>query len=225
VRQPLPRAIALLSGGEELRPEVVHEIADELNVKGFDVVASLEGLLSYRVVPNFRVLGPRLGRQLPRVKDLLNGVDGSAVRRTLDDEGVVTLDVDGSIVTLGPDDVEIRAEQHEDLTLAQDGPHAVALDLTLDDELRAEGLARELIRVCNDLRKASGFALADRITVALGAPARIVAAARRHSEWIAAEVLATQFEVHDRAVDAGPANATVDGEPVLVELTLAEVSA
>ncbi len=54
VRQPLPRAIALLTAGETLRDEVVREIADELNVKGFDVVASLEGLLSYRVVPNFR---------------------------------------------------------------------------------------------------------------------------------------------------------------------------
>jgi isoleucyl-tRNA synthetase len=120
-------------------------------------------------------------------------------------------------VTLAPGDVEIRAEQHEDLTLAQDGPHAVALDLTLDDDLRAEGLARELIRALNDLRRATGFALADRITVKLCAPPRIVAAARRHSEWIAAEVLATHFEVVEEDVPEGDANATIDGEPVRAE--------
>ncbi|HYL53227.1 MAG TPA: DUF5915 domain-containing protein, partial [Acidimicrobiia bacterium] len=217
VRQPLPRAIALMTAGEQLRDEVVREIADELNVKHFEVVASLEGLLSYRVVPNFRALGPRLGKLAPRVKELLEHVDGSVVRRAFDEQGSYTLDVDGTSVALAPDDVEIRAEQHEDLTLAQDGPHAVALDLTLDDDLRAEGLARELIRALNDLRKSNGFALADRITVKLRAPARIAAAANAHHPWIQAEVLAIDFEVDEGAVP-GAGNAVVDGEPVHAEL-------
>jgi isoleucyl-tRNA synthetase len=218
VRQPLRRAIALMTAGEHLRDEVVHEIADELNVKGFDVVASLEGLLSYHVVPNFRALGPRLGKRVPRVKELLAGVDGSEVRRAFDEKGGYTLDVDGDTVTLAPDEVEIRAEQHEDLTLAQDGPHAVALDLQLDDDLRAEGLARELIRALNDLRKTNGFALADRIKVKLRAPERIAHAAKTHQDWIAAEVLATGFEIAEGNGVADPSNATVDGERVHAEL-------
>ncbi len=218
VRQPLPRAIALMTAGEQLREEVVHEIADELNVKRFEVVASLEGLLSYRVVPNFKALGPRLGKSVPRVKELLEHVDGSVVRRAFDEGGSYTLDVDGASVTLAPGDVEIRAEQHEDLTLAQDGPHAVALDLTLDDDLRAEGLARELIRALNELRKANGFALADRITVKLGAPTRVAGAAGRHLAWIMAEVLATDFDIDEGEPPAGAGNAVVDGEPVHAEL-------
>ncbi len=207
-----------MTAGEQLREEVVHEIADELNVKRFEVVASLEGLLSYRVVPNFKALGPRLGKSVPRVKELLEHVDGSVVRRAFDEDGSYTLDVDGASVTLAPGDVEIRAEQHEDLTLAQDGPHAVALDLTLDDDLRAEGLARELIRALNELRKANGFALADRITVKLGAPARVAAAADRHLTWIKAEVLATDFDIDEGEPPAGAGNAVVDGEPVHAEL-------
>jgi isoleucyl-tRNA synthetase len=197
VRQPLPRAIALMAAGEHLRDDIAHEIRDELNVKRFEVVDSLEGLLSYRVVPNFRALGRRLGELMPRVQSLLEQVDGAEVRRDFDEHGTFTVDVDGERVSLAPDDVEIRAEQHEEFTLAQDGPHAVALDLTLDDDLRAEGQARELIRTINDQRKAEGFALSDRIEVTLHAPADIAAAARRHCEWIAAEVLATHFDVAD----------------------------
>src|SRR5262249_13361115 len=134
----------------------------------------------------------------------------------LDDAGRYELNVDGTSVLLEPADVEIRAEQHEELSLAQDGPHAMALDLTLDDDLRAEGLARETIRSLNDLRQALGFALADRISVRLEAPARVVHAVARHQDWIAGEVLATSFEVTEAAVEAD--NATIDGEPVLATL-------
>jgi isoleucyl-tRNA synthetase len=197
VRQPLPRAIALLTSGEQLRDDVVQQIADELNVKRFEVVASLEGLLSYHVVPNFKALGRRLGPKMPRVKELLATVDGTDVRRAFDESGTYTLHVDGEAVVLAPDDVEIRAEEHEDLTLAQDGPHAVALDLTLDDALRAEGTAREVIRSINDQRKADGFALADRVTARVHANETTAAAIHTHLDWIKGEVLATELTVAD----------------------------
>jgi isoleucyl-tRNA synthetase len=218
VRQPLPRAIGLLTAGETMRDEVVREIRDELNVKQFEAVASLEGLLSYRVVPNFRALGPRLGKLLPRVKELLAAIDGAEVKRALDEHGKYVLDVDGEATELTADDLEIRAEQHEDLTLAQDGPHAVALDLTLDDALRAEGWARELSRSINDQRKANGYALADRIAATVRAPSRLAAAFRQHGEWIAGEVLATQFEIVDDDAPSAPTT-TIDGEPVALALT------
>ncbi len=217
VRQPLPRAIALLSAGEGLRDEVAQEIKDELNVKQLEVVDSLEGLLSYKVVPNFRTLGPRLGKLAPRVKALLEHVDGSEVRSAFDNGGSFSLTVDGEEVVLEPHDVEIRAEQHADLTLAQDGPHAVALDLTLDDDLRAEGLAREIIRAVNDRRKAHGFELSDRITVELRSTVRVVDAAARHATWIKTEVLATDFDVTVETLESAP-DASIDGEPLWLEL-------
>ncbi|MFM8238102.1 MAG: DUF5915 domain-containing protein [Actinomycetota bacterium] len=176
-----------------MRPEVVAEIRDELNVKQFEVVTTLEGLLAYRVVPNFRTLGPRLGPLAPKVKTALAEADGGEIRRALAETGSFTMTVDGTEVRLTAEDVEVRAEEHEDLALAQDGPHAVALDLTLDDDLRAEGMARELSRALNDLRKEQGFRIADRITVRFRAEASLGAAIDRHAEWIRGEVLATEI--------------------------------
>jgi isoleucyl-tRNA synthetase len=221
VRQPLPRAIALLGRDVILRDDVVQEIADELNVKRFEVVTSLEGLLSYRVVPNFKALGPRVGKSLPRVKELLAKIDGADVRRAFDLSGSFDLDVDGETVTLGPDDVEIRAEQHEELALAQDGPHAVALDLTLDDDLRAEGAAREFSRVLNDLRKAKGFKISDRISVRYHATGNMVGVIERHHDWIADEALATTLVAWGGEPTGEADIATVAGESLSLELSLA----
>jgi isoleucyl-tRNA synthetase len=218
VRQPLPRAIALLPGTAGLRSEVVTEIATELNVKSFEVVDTLEGLLDYRVTPNFKTLGPRVGRLMPMVKAALEAADGATVKRAFDSEGVWRLNVDGSDLELSPDDVVIHAEQHEELALAQDGPRAVALDLSLDDDLRAEGTARELVRVLNDLRKSEGFDIADRIAVVVHATGRVYDAVARHREWIAGEVLATSFEVVEDRAPSGPATTTIDGEPVWLTL-------
>ncbi|MGQ0824078.1 MAG: isoleucine--tRNA ligase [Actinomycetota bacterium] len=220
VRQPLPRAIALLASNESLRDEIVQEIAEELNVKRFEVVRTLEGLLDYRVVPNFRVLGPRLGPLLPRVKALLADVDGAEVRRAFDADQPYVMDVDGTRVELGPNDVEVRAEQHEELALAQDGAHAVALDLTLDDELRAEGMAREFSRAVNDLRKANGFQISDRVIVRYGAGGTAADVLERHADWIKGEVLATRLLTFDGAPPENAATASIGGEEVAVALTL-----
>ena len=203
VRQPLPRAIALLGRESMLRPEVVHEIADELNVKRFEVVTSLEGLLSYRVVPNFararparRQVGDRASRPCSPTPTARSCTGRSTTA------GHYDLDVDGRAVTLGPDDVEIRAEQHEELALAQDGALAVALDLTIDDDLRAEGQARELSRVLNDLRKARGSRSATASPFATPPTTASHRSIARHREWIMGEALATSLEPFD-----GPAPA------------------
>ena len=117
-----------------------------------------------------------------------------------------------------PDDVEVRAGAHEELALAQGDGFAVALDTTLDDELRAEGIARELIRVINDTRRQRDFEIADRIELRLFATGRSEAAARRHRDWIAGEVLATAFVVVASEPPDGAVAVEVDGERVGVEL-------
>jgi isoleucyl-tRNA synthetase len=218
VRQPLPRAIALLAAHESLRDDVVTEIAEELNVKRFEVVTTLEGLLSYRVVPNFRALGPRVGKLINRIKALLATMDGAEVQRAFDEQGFFDLDVDGEIVRLEPDDVEIRAEQHEELALEQDAHYAVALDLTLDDDLRSEGKARELSRAINELRKSKGFEIADRIVVRYQVTGDLARVVERHRDWIMTEVLATEFMPFD---GPGPETATtleIAGEPIALQL-------
>jgi isoleucyl-tRNA synthetase len=204
VRQPLPRAFVRLPDDVELSDELVAEIADELNVKRVEIVVDLGGLVDEVVVPNFRRLGPRVGPRMPAVKAALGALDGTSVREAFETDGSYLLVVDGEEIALEPDDVEVRASAHEELVLARDGAYAVALDTTIDDDLRLEGLARELVRRLNDLRKTSGFELSDRITVEMGATGDVRDAVERHRDWIAGEVLAVSLDLVDTLEGAEP---------------------
>ncbi len=218
VRQPLRRALVLVPGDAPFSEGVEREIADALNVKALEPVTSLEGLLDYSVVPNFRALGPKVGKRMPLVKDALVAADGAAVHRALDQHGTFELELgDGSAVTLGPDDIEVRVRSHEELVLAEDAGYAVALDSTLDDDLRAEGIARDLIRAVNDRRRELDFDIADRIRVRVTATGRVQAATHRHRDSIAREVLAVDFDVQG-GLEAQP-TVEIDGEPVGLEIS------
>ena len=202
VRQPLRRALVLLPDNSPLSPDVVAEIADELNVKQLEPVDNLEGLLDYRVTPNFRKLGPKFGRDVQRVKAALEHVDGADVRDAFDADGVFRLDLgDGTVVELAPDEVDVRAESHEELVLVQDDRYAVALDTALDDDLRREGWTREVIRAVNEARKQRGLEIADRIVLTLTVPPEWYEATNGSRELVAAEVLAKEIAVESGVVD------------------------
>jgi isoleucyl-tRNA synthetase len=173
------------------------------------------------VLPNFRALGPKVAKRMPLVKDALGAADGATVHRALDEQGAYDLALgDGSRVTLTRDDVEVRARSHEEFVLAQDAGYAVALDTAVDDELRAEGIARDLIRLINDRRRELDFDIADRIRVRVIGSGRVEAAAHRHRDWIARETLAVEFEVEGSAI-AGPGHAIIDGLALELEISLA----
>ncbi len=216
VRQPLRRAL-LLHPGVALSDEARAEIADELNVKALDDIDSLSGLVSWTVVPNFRALGPRLGAKVNDVKAALTSADGAELQAALERDGFV--EVAGERLTA--DEVEVRADRHQDFALAQDGSWAVALDLELDDELRGEGTARELVRAVNDLRKSVGLDLADRITLVVSGPEAIIDAVAQHEAWIAGEVLATSLTVGDGGGGDGVHDLDIDGATVSVRMTKA----
>ncbi|MEO9224507.1 MAG: class I tRNA ligase family protein, partial [Acidimicrobiales bacterium] len=207
VRQPLRRGL-LLHPGTTLSDEAREEIRGELNVKTLEDVDTLSGLLSWTVSPNFKVLGPRLGPRIGEMKAALAAADGTELKRQLDAEGAI--EVLGERLEAG--DVDARASRHEHFALAEEGGWAVALDLEIDEALRVEGLARELVRAINDLRRSEGFAIADRIRATVDGAEEVLAA---HSEWIAAEVLAVTLETgtvtHGHAVD-------LDGRSVQVLL-------
>jgi isoleucyl-tRNA synthetase len=209
LRQPLPRAL-VLHPGTDLSDAVRAEVADELNVKALEDVDTLANLMTWTVVPNFRALGPRLGKRVNDVKRALAEADGSAIRRDLEMQGYA--EVAGE--RLGPGDVEVRAGHHDDFAVVQDAGWAVALDLELDDALVDEGVARELTRALNDLRKQLGLALTDRIAVTVAAGPRVAAALAVHRDAVAVDVLAVSLDV----VPAGSGVAAthridVDGEP------------
>jgi isoleucyl-tRNA synthetase len=218
VRQPLRRALVLLPDNSRLSDDVVAEVADELNVKQLEPVDDLEGLLDYRVTPNFRKLGPKFGQDMPRVKAALEHVDGPAVRHALDTDGVFHLDLgDGTVVALAPDELDVRAESHEELVLVQEDRYAVALDTTLDDELRREGWTREVVRAVNEARKQRGLEIADRIVLTLTVPVEWYDATNDSRELIAGEVLAKEIGVESGSVDSSERDAaTLDGAVVRI---------
>jgi len=197
VRQPLSKALVLVPGAAPISDDVAREIADELNVKAIEAISSLAGLLDYVAVPNFKTLGPRVGKLMPEVKSALAVADGTLVQRAFDRGENFELVVGDERIMIGPDDVELRATRHEELVLAEDGGYAVALDLTIDDTLRREGQARELVRALNDHRKAIGLEIADRVSLTLVAAGEMARVAREFGDRIAADVLATQYAVKD----------------------------
>ncbi|MDQ6728713.1 MAG: isoleucine--tRNA ligase [Actinomycetota bacterium] len=218
-RQPLRRAL-LLHPGTTLSEEVRAEVQAELNVGVLEDVDSLTDLMTWTVVPNFKALGPRLGKRVNDVKAALADADGSEARKALDTDGYV--EIAGE--RLGPGDVEVRANRHEDFALAQDGGWAVALDLELDEPLRLEGLAREVARDVNDLRKQRGLALSDRIVLTVEAGPRLAAAIEAHRDWLSAQVLAESITVGPPS--GGPAgdgavDLDIEGESVRVDLQVA----
>ncbi|MEA3019843.1 MAG: isoleucyl-tRNA synthetase [Actinomycetota bacterium] len=211
VRQPLRRAL-LLHPGVTLGDGVRAEIADELNVKALEDITSLGGVVQRTVAPSFRLLGPRLGPKVNAVKAGLASADGSALADQLEAQGYV--EIAGERIDAS--EVEVRADPRSDVALAQEGTFAVALDLELDDDLRVEGTARELVRAVNDLRKDAGFEIADRVRVVLDATGAVADAVARHGRWIEGEVLATALSVGDAG--AGAPTIEIDGASIAVLL-------
>jgi isoleucyl-tRNA synthetase len=147
------------------------------------------------------------------VKQALATADGSELQRQLEADGYIEI----AGIKLSSDEVELRATRHEAFALAEDAGWAVALDLELNDELRLEGSARELVRALNDLRKEVGLDIADRITVVLDGPEAVVRAVEAHGSYVAGEVLAVELRIGD----PGPQNRNItvdDGDVrVLIE--------
>ena len=155
VRQPLRAAVVVAAGEERAAIERLAAIVrDELNVKELRFVAEADELGSYDVKPNYRALGPRFGKLMPQVAAAVAALDPAHVAGALRDGGRVGINVDGHDHELGPDDLTLAMQPLEGYQLEREGSHAVALELELDDELRREGLAREIVHAVQNARKA-----------------------------------------------------------------------
>ena len=133
---------------------------------------------SYEVKPNYRALGPRFGKQMPQVAAAVEALEPAHVAGALRDGGRVAISVDGHDHELGADDLSLAMQPLEGYQLEREGSHAVALELELDDELRREGLAREVVHAVQNARKAAGLEVEDRIELVLGGDEELLGAAR-----------------------------------------------
>jgi len=195
VRQPLRRAVIVASDAER---EAIEARADlvtaELNVKELDFVTEEAELVSYAVKPNYRALGPRFGKRMPHVAAAIEALDSSHLAKAISGGGEIGFNLDGVDHTLAPDDVTLALQPLEGYEVEAEAGHAVALQLELDDELRREGLAREIVHAVQNARKEAGLEITDRIDLALGGDDDLLAAAREHEPYLAAEVLATSVD-------------------------------
>jgi isoleucyl-tRNA synthetase len=216
VRQPLSRAVVHFPGDPDALRPLLPLVMEELNVKEVEFAESAEQLAGWRAKPNFRALGPRLGPKVKAIAARLAADDGSLAAR-LASGHTVTLTLDeGEEIELGPGDVELSQDVREGWGVAADGGMTVALDLELDDALRSEGLARELVRAIQDARKAAGLDVTDRIHLTVDGPDAVEEALQQHAGYVSNETLSSSMAVGHRSSAEHGEQATVDGQPVVI---------
>ena len=213
VRQPLGAMTVNLAGGrgaESLRA-LSDLVLNEVNVRSLRVVSGEKADLELSAKADFRRLGPRLGPRTPEAARAIRALGKPEVQRLLDGE---TLRLAGADITV--EDVVVRREAPEGAAVAVEDDLAVTLDINLTDELRTEGLAREIIARLQQLRREQGLQVTDRVSVTWdsGHPA-VTAAMGVHGDMIAAEILASTW-------DKGPGETALglDGHPLSVTMTL-----
>jgi len=164
-------------------------ILEEVNVRAIEYVADSAHLVRRSAKANFKKLGARLGKQMKAVAAVIAAMDSDAVGRLLS-AGSATLLVEGESVSIEAGELEILSEEIGAWLVAQEGTITVALDTTLTAELLEQGIAREIVRCVQSLRKKADLALTDRIHVEFSVVAAVAAAIERHHDYIVGEVLA-----------------------------------
>jgi len=223
VRQPLHEAVVVADGRERAAIERLAEIVrEELNVAGIRFVAAAGELGSYEVKANYRSLGPRFGKQMPLVAAAIAALDPGHVAEALRGGRDVGINVGGQEHTLTAEDLTLTMRAPEGYSVEREGAHAVALDLNLDEELRREGLAREIVHAVQNARKDAGLQVEDRISLALEGDGALLEAAEAHRDYIAGETLALKLAIGSDGLSAAyRTEARVEGMPLGISLTRA----
>jgi isoleucyl-tRNA synthetase len=215
VRQPLRRAVIVANDSERAAIEArAGLVTAELNVKELDFVSEEAELVSYSAKPNYRSLGPRFGKKMPQVAAAVEALDPARVAAVLAEGGEVGIAIDGTDHNLGPDDLTLALQPLDGYEVEAEAGHAVALQLELDEELRREGLAREIVHAVQIARKEAGLEITDRIALNLCGDEDLLEAAREHEAYLAGEVLATSV-----AYEKGTgATATIEGRDLAISV-------
>jgi len=204
VRLPLSKVEVVLTDDSQIAWLKTHDslIREELNVKAVDYTTDGEQYVQYNVVPNFKRLGPRVGKNIPAVKRALSQADGNSLLASLSRDGSVKIDLPaGESIELDDKDIEVRLQAKPGWAAAQGSGCVVVLNTEVTDELRQEGVAKDLIRTIQSQRKEIKCDYTDRIVVAVvTTDADVLAAVRQHHDLICGETLTSKLT--DSAIDA-----------------------
>ena len=195
VRKPLQKILIPVTPELRLHLEPVKELVrDQVNVKEIEFVEGATDVLVKKVKCNFKILGKKFGPLMKGVAAAVQNMSQQDVAR-LEQEGSFTFDINGTPATVDTTEVEIYSEDIPGWVVANEGTLTVALDIQLTDELKREGIARELKKRIQDSRKQNGLEITDRIRVRLNSNPETDAAVREHEEWIRSQVLADSIEL------------------------------
>jgi isoleucyl-tRNA synthetase len=203
VRQPLQSIlIPVMDIRQEENIEAVKNlILSEVNVKELRFTDHSAGILVRRVKPDFKKLGPRYGKIMKPLAAAIQGMSGDEIS-AFEAAGSFAFRIEGQEAVIRPEDVEIISEDIPGWLVANEGKLTVALDITLTDELRKEGLARELVNRIQNLRKSNGYDITDKIKIHILSSGEMDEAIEEHKEYIKNQVLADSLKLVDILSDA-----------------------
>lgn len=216
VRQPLAKAMVFVSGKRILSDEYVAIVMDELNVKDFKFVEDARHLVGYKVLPDNKKLGPRFGKQFPKVRAALEAAEPDTIVKNVNAKLPIPLEVDDETVILNHDEILVQTQPVEGLITADDKYATVGLDANITPELRVEGLAREVVRRVQAMRKNAGFNIEDRITTYYAADTGLTNVFQTWSDYIQAETLSTDLIPGDSSDDAHVESHKIDGKTLTI---------
>jgi isoleucyl-tRNA synthetase len=220
VRQPLGEAVVVAHGRERGAIERLTDVVrEELNVRTVRFVAAAEELGNYEVKANYRTLGPLFGKEMPLAAQAIAALDPAHVAATVREGGQIGIAVAGREHTLSAEDVLLTLHAPDGYSVEREGAHAVALDLAIDEDLRREGRAREIVHAVQNARKSAGLQVEDRIELALDGDPALVDAAGAHREYLVGETLAVALRLGGTAAQAVPAPAQATPAPGYSEQT------
>jgi isoleucyl-tRNA synthetase len=193
VRQPL-RTLQAFMPVRDVSAELVAVLKEELNLKQVQFLQRSEDLVALRANPNFRTMGKRFGARTQEAAGRVRMLANDALRRFREGEPL-RIEVGGESYDLTSEEVDVREEPKGELVVESDAGFTVALDPKIDDELRMEGIAREIISRVQRLRRDAGLDVSDRIRLIVIAEGEVLQAAKAHQQYIAHETLAAQIDV------------------------------
>ncbi|WP_420378374.1 isoleucine--tRNA ligase [Gilvibacter sp.] len=198
VRQPLQRImIPVLDAADKAEIELIADLVkSEVNVKEIELLDDASGILVKQIKPNFKVLGPKFGKDMKAVATAVSQFTQEDIQ-TIEQKGEIAVVINEKNITLGLPDVEISSQDIEGWLVANNGPLTVALDVNITPELKSEGIARELVNRIQNVRKDSGFEVTDKVSVTIQKAPELEAAVAANLDYIKTETLTASLEFSD----------------------------
>ena len=220
VRQPLTKIlIPVLDAAMASRIDAVRDlIIGEVNIKEIELIEKTTGLITKRIKPNFKTLGPRYGKYMKQIAAMTATFSQERIAE-IESSEQITLSMGDEQITVTPADFEITSEDMPGWLVASEGKLTVALDITVTDELRREGVARELINRIQNIRKDSGFEVTDKIRVEIQALDLVSGAVAEYAGYIAQQTLAVEVKCADSPQGDVVVDSDVDDNPLKIAVT------